>query len=359
MDDEIESMDKSPDSNVEELILRSFQGRLSRFEQERLRAWRASSEENEKTYQELREVWSVTGTASPSLDVAPPDFDSLMEAAEAAEEKKASGSARSAPESAPKGVVPRERSGMGTRAGPRWLRRAAVGLMAAGLVGLGLGIGVLAGGDEQGVFANGEIVTGAGEMTTVTLADGSSIRLGPESRLRLDQERDRRMAWLEGRAFFGVESDADRPFTVFTDQGEAVVLGTRFEVRTEEDEFRVLVVEGEVSVAADSSEVRITEGEMSRRTVGSGLSTERVDDVYQQLGWLGNATVFQATTLDRAIRELERRYGLEFTVADSSLLDMSVTAAFTGQPVEDVVVVICEIVGARCEMEENRVRMER
>ena len=222
---------------------------------------------------------------------------------------------------------------------------------------VGFGIGALNGEEEGPALLSGsEIVTGAGEMTTLTLGDGSSIRLGPQSKLRLSEVEDRRVAWLEGRAFFGIQADSTRPFVVRTAGGDAQVLGTRFEVRTEE-EFRVLVVDGNVAVSAGGAELRLSEGEMSRSVDGNRPSTERVEDVYAHLDWLGNAIVFQATPLERALREIERRHGVLVELRDPALADMTVTATFTGRPVDQVIFVLCEIMNTTCEIEGDTVRI--
>lgn len=349
------------------MIIRSLGGRTTEIEEAQLRNWRASSSENEELYRSLARLWALTALAAPQWEPAAPDVATMVAEAEAARDAErvrpigpspiplvAEGA--EATSDARPSAGREERSSQGSGGWRRW---SAVGIRAAALVGVGIGLGLVADTlrERPDFLAESEVVTGAGEMTTVSLGDGSSIRLGPMSRLRLADRDGQRMAWLEGRAFFGVHADATRPFVVKTSYGEARVFGTRFEVRTEEQEFRVLVVEGSVAVSAGGSEVQLSEFEMSRSTGGNRPSREAVPDVFQQLDWLGNAMVFQATPVDRAFQEIERRYGVEAVIEDPGIADLTVTAAFTGQSVEDVVRVICEIVGARCVLEGDRVRV--
>lgn len=352
---------------MHELIMKSLGGQTTEAEEAQLRRWRASSSENEELYRSLTRLWALTGVAAPEWETAEPPIASLIAKAEAAgevehirlydAERMAPGAEKT---SVTSGTDPK---GEGTERPSRrlstWRRWRALGMRAAVFVGLGIGLGLVGAGLRTGpeFLAASEVVTGVGEMTTVTLGDGSSIRLGPKSRLRLEDEDGQRMAWLDGRAFFGVHADASRPFVVKTSYGEARVFGTRFEVRTEEEEFRVLVVEGSVAVSAGGSEVHLSESEMSRSIGGSPPSREAVSDVFQQLDWLGNALVFQATPVDRAFQEIERRYGVEAVIEDPRISDLSVTAAFTGQSVEDVVRIICETVGAQCVLDGDRVRV--
>ncbi|NIP58718.1 MAG: DUF4974 domain-containing protein [Gemmatimonadetes bacterium] len=336
---------------MDDLIIRSLQGRTTPEEERRLKVWRGREAENDEQYRALRRLWKLVGVAAPEREEDRPDPGAIIARAEAESAHSGAGG-----EAAPPGGEGQEPK---IASGSPWRRRAIGGALAAGLVAVGFGVGALTGEpDAPTLLSETEIVTGAGEMTTLSLGDGSSIRVGPQSRLRLSEEEGRRMAWLEGRAFFGVHADAQRPFTVKTSRGEAEVLGTRFEVRTEE-EFRVLVVDGSVSVSAGGAELQLSEGEMSRSVDGRRPSTERVADVYAHLDWLGNAIVFQATPFERALREIERRYGVEVSLENPALGDMTVTATFTGRPVEQVIFVLCEIVNATCTIDGDRIRVGR
>jgi transmembrane sensor len=268
---------------------------------------------------------------------------------EEGEEKKAMGSPRKGPGRFP-GIRRPERVA-------HLLKVAALGLL---FMPLGFGIGWLACGGLRvaSVVPETEIITGEGEMATIAMQDGGSIRLGSRSRLRLTHEKDARVAWLEGRAFFGISSDPSRPFVVRTEHGEATVLGTRFEVRNEDVEFRVLVVEGSVQVSSGGKNAELQAGEMSRARSGEAPDVWAVDDVYAELGWMGNALVFQSTPLPSAIREIELRYGVTVLLLTPSLADLSITATLSNLQVHDVAMIVCEIVGARCFIDSDTIRME-
>ena len=226
--------------------------------------------------------------------------------------------------------------------------------MAASLAGLAFVLGGDRGEDVAPALLQGEITTGAGELTTVTLADGTGIRIGPSSRLRLRTEGGTVVAELEGRAFFAVRTDSARAFVVKTAAGDAIVRGTRFEVRSEREEFRVLVVEGRVRVATADSSVELGEARLGRLAPDSGLAASRVEDVYAHLAWMGNALVFQNTPLPRALDEIERRLGVDVVLEDAELEDVTVTATFTDQTVDEVILVLCGMLGAECLIDGRR-----
>lgn len=231
-----------------------------------------------------------------------------------------------------------------------------VGAVAAAVAGVGIGLVLvssgLAGPNER--LAYNEVTTGAGERATVTFSDNTAVRLGPGSTLRLLEGGEHPVVWLEGRAFFGVEPDPSRTFTVRTRYGDAIALGTRFEVRTDEKEFRVLVVQGNVRISSSGRSVELGEGLMSRNAQGAPPTTSSVEDVDAQLDWIGQTLVFRATPLSRVISEIEHRYGVTVELESEALSDLTVTASFTDQPVESVLIVVCEIVAAECTAEDGR-----
>ncbi|MCE6988113.1 FecR family protein [Dyadobacter sp. CY323] len=86
---------------------------------------------------------------------------------------------------------------------------------------------------------------------TITLDDGSSIILSPNSTVRYNMESaDRRVVYLDGEAFFNVGRNPDRPFFVFANGLTTRVLGTKFKVSAYPDgmDVKVEVTSGSVRV---------------------------------------------------------------------------------------------------------------
>lgn len=99
------------------------------------------------------------------------------------------------------------------------------------------------------VRLSADAVTGTAETSRMLLADGSIVRLAPDSALAVEiAGGERRVRLLRGTAFFEVHPDPDRPFRVATESLEATVLGTAFEVATADRSTRVAVQEGSVRV---------------------------------------------------------------------------------------------------------------
>jgi len=343
-------------SSFDDVIIRSLQGGATADQEEMLERWRRRDAANEDRFRELSQLWALTGVVAPEEQRDLPEPGFLIKRAETEVEREGASLSPISP-----GRSGESLRGRTASSGSPRRRRAVLGALAAGLVGLGFGLSALVTAHHAppALLSESEIETGAGEMTTISLADGTSIRLGPKSRLELQEDNDKRSARLHGRAFFGVAHDSGRPFIVHTEYGDAEVLGTRFEVRAEDqqDEFRVLVVQGQVSMRVGGEEVKISKGEVSRSIRGGVPRIQKVNDVFAQLDWLGNALVFQDTPVREAVSEIERRYGVDVEIADPSLASMTVTASFTDQSARKVLLILCEILDTECRFTAHRVRV--
>jgi transmembrane sensor len=79
-----------------------------------------------------------------------------------------------------------------------------------------------------------EIVSGKGMRKKITLPDGTLVWLNADSKLSYDSdldEKERRLVYLVGEAFFDVTHRKNRPFIVQTNKISIKVLGTAFNVK--------------------------------------------------------------------------------------------------------------------------------
>lgn len=91
--------------------------------------------------------------------------------------------------------------------------------------------------------------TGTGETRTVTLSDGSTIALAPDSAIGIvSTTSERRVDLLAGDAFFSVAHDPAHPFLVVMGPVRAIDIGTAFEARRDGEGATVAVERGLVRV---------------------------------------------------------------------------------------------------------------
>jgi transmembrane sensor len=204
-----------------------------------------------------------------------------------------------------------------------------------------------------------EIVTGEGELATVRLEDGTVARLAPRSRLRLYAAQHERVVSVEGHAFFAVAKNPTRPFRVRTSEGDLVALGTRFDVRSESKRLRLAVLEGRVALYARGERTEVGTGEGAGVQEGVPISIAKLRDLAAVTRWMRRFLAFQSTSLQTVALEIERVYGRRVVINDPSLARETVTATFTDESLEQVMSVVCTVVGVQCVVTESQVTIGR
>jgi ferric-dicitrate binding protein FerR (iron transport regulator) len=316
---------RKPD--IDELIQRSLRDELTRDESDRLAAWRGQSLANEQRYR--RSVRLLETMRSDA------------------------GSRRPIP--AAHALLSRERT-----SSPRLSRRARVRPLPVWLTAAGIIFATVSGAYELRhraepasradlPLADGVgYSTGASEMATVQLSDGSVVRLAPNSRLRFVQRATTREATLEGRAFFAVAKIPGRAFHVHTRLGDATVLGTQFELATESRELRLVVVSGRVGLAGASNQVEVHGGEVSGVRDGTVAEPTRLANAAKMGDWVGKFLAFQSTPMREVAREIEEAYGVRIVIQDSVIANRTVIGTFTDRDARYVIDMVCSVVNAQC-----------
>ena len=98
-----------------------------------------------------------------------------------------------------------------------------------------------------------EINVPKGQRVNMTLPDGTSVWLSPQSKIKIPNafNRKSRTVELNGEGYFEVTKNAKKPFIVKTQRFNIQVLGTRFNVFAyagKENKFETCLVEGRVLV---------------------------------------------------------------------------------------------------------------
>jgi transmembrane sensor len=97
--------------------------------------------------------------------------------------------------------------------------------------------------------ASNAFETEIGENRSVTLADGSIVSLGGDTRIEVAlSENVRAIELTKGEALFKVAKDAARPFKVRAGDATIIAVGTEFNVERDSDRAIVSVTEGRVVV---------------------------------------------------------------------------------------------------------------
>ncbi len=173
-----------------------------------------------------------------------------------------------------------------------------------------------------------QVSTIAGETKEIMLSDGSLVVLNANSSLQYSESWAAdapRELWLEGEAFFEVDHQPDRPFTVHGASGDVVVLGTTFNHSDRKGRLVVTLVEGSVEfVAAGRENVRLRPNE--QLTIEQGQQVVSAIDLEVATAWRYNRMVFKETPISQIIQQLEQNFDLRITVRDEAVLQRKVSA---------------------------------
>jgi len=155
----------------------------------------------------------------------------------------------------------RSRAPMPQAGSSRWLRFAAVAVVAAAAAAIALFAA------RKTAFERRAQVVEYDKSGAMTLADGSRIRLRDGGRVRLERfdARGVEVTLAEGSAEFDVVHVASRTFVVHAGRVDVVDVGTRFVVTRDASGASVVVEEGRV-------EVRDPSGVLPVRTIATGES---------------------------------------------------------------------------------------
>lgn len=172
------------------------------------------------------------------------------------------------------------RQARSARASRRKLQLASAAASAAAIALLALSLGDLSN------FLRSDYYTGTGETQLVTLEDGSRVELNAQSAIALHfTPSQRRLALLQGEAWFEVAPNPARPFAVDAGGGTVTALGTSFDIALEKGETLVTVTKHRVIVASGGLETVVAEGQQSAFTRGSPARAPAPADVARLTAW--------------------------------------------------------------------------
>ncbi|MDN5201679.1 FecR domain-containing protein [Fulvivirgaceae bacterium BMA10] len=168
-------------------------------------------------------------------------------------------------------------------------------------------------------------IAARGQKLTVTLSDGSMVKLNSESSITFPEsfaDADTRTIQLVGEAFFEVTRDEAKPFKISTDSLITTVLGTSFNVRAypEDVSISVTVATGKVLIQprnpkederSQRSHAILTPGQQGLFNKQSASITKSTVDPDKYLAWRHNLIRFDRIPLSEAVEILERWYDVE------------------------------------------------
>lgn len=195
---------------------------------------------------------------------------------------------------------------------------------------------------EQETIWN-EVSTAYAKNASVELSDGTSVKLGPCSRLIYPDKfsSSERKVFISGDVLFDVAKNPEKKFVAVSDNMDVIVHGTSFHVNSfmdlKNDEVALLSGSVELCMHADGTSVKLVPGEIIRYDKEKGNikrlhfdvnSYERVLDV--------DGFQFVDATLSEIVGTLSRRFKVDISVEDSIAGEKYYASFINGENLDEI-----------------------
>lgn len=202
--------------------------------------------------------------------------------------------------------------------------------------------------------------TSAGEKITISLPDGSKVKLNSSSSLRYpaDFNVSTRTLSLDGEAFFEVTRNKEKPFIVVTGNIETSVLGTSFNVKSLSDSAATIAVtSGNVLVKnrAGNHTIELRKDEMTDVHLKNPVWYKTDLDYDKAIGWKDGTLVFENEGFNEILVRLESWYGVEFEVLGQANPDILINTTYKNDPLDRILEGLSFTYGFSFEIKEKRV----
>lgn len=180
--------------------------------------------------------------------------------------------------------------------------------------------------------------TASGEQRTVSLPDGSTLTLQPQTRLRIAagyNKATRTIVLLDGKATFDV-AHGQQPFVVDMDAASIQDLGTSFTVERSTDSIVVAVSSGKIAF------IRKENGETKIVAAGSALCLYTTVQRHGEIT-MDNASSlrFDNAPLSTVVAALENHFGAKIVVQDTATAQKKLTVHLNGETLTDAIKIVC------------------
>ncbi|WP_284774034.1 FecR domain-containing protein [Agrobacterium sp. lyk4-40-TYG-31] len=177
-----------------------------------------------------------------------------------------------------------------------------------------------------------DYTTATAETRRITLEDGSRVDMSAASAIAVDfSGTERKVRLLSGEAFFDVQPDTSRPFTV--DAGgelNITVVGTAFDVNVTPQVASVQLARGVVDLRSlqTGHSMQLRPGDFVTLDRGNGELSRARTDIDAIATWRDGKLFVQDVAIKTVVAELQRYHPSWIKVASSDLEERHVTGLY-------------------------------
>lgn len=168
-----------------------------------------------------------------------------------------------------------------------------------------------------------------GSISQMILPDNTMVYLNSASKISYTHKRSgkKREVVLDGEAWFHVAENSKKPFIVHTSAYDIKVTGTKFNVKAYRDEKEIVttLVSGSVTISSTENfrmkaEKILQPGQQLIYNRDAKTVTTKSVQTKFYTSWRENKLIFINMSLEDLVILLERKYGVDINVDDSSIL---------------------------------------
>lgn len=287
-----------------EIIIRSLHKTANADELETLNKWLKEDKKNTAFYFQLEEIWSSKETVlNETIEQGWSRLSFEIEN-EKTEEKSQPTKSREL---------------------PLWIRYAAaviIGIAFASTVWLS--IPSLQHSLQQSLITQNTIYNKTG-VQYIQLPDGSEVWMNENSKITFPEifTKNKREVYLEGKAYFSVQKDINKPFYVLTENIDIHVTGTEFFIEPEVDYTLVTLISGKVNLSGkneqgyESHTASLTKGQQATINKSTGAMLISEVDTHYYSAWKDGIYRFDNETLEVIAEMLAKHFDYEILIAPS------------------------------------------
>lgn len=205
--------------------------------------------------------------------------------------------------------------------------------------------------------------TASGEKLQLTLPDGTIAWLNSASDLTFpaDFGEHQRVVYLSGEAFFEVEKDPLRPFSVHAKGTVTTALGTSFNINTKSSsQVNISLLTGKVKVEASAVP------EVFFLDAGQNLQYEeeknnvaiKAFNVRNVMAWKDGRLIFKETSLLETMKKLEEWYGVTIHLENAKGVHWKYSGEYQDQTLDNVLNSMAFVQEFRYKIEGNKVEIK-
>jgi len=194
-----------------------------------------------------------------------------------------------------------------------------------------------------------EIFATFGTRSAIKLSDGSSLWLNSGSSLKYPEKflSDNRKVFLNGEAYFEVESNPQKPFIVETSSLSVRATGTKFNVSgyNSDKETDVTLVSGKVDVITtddynNQKSSGLIENQHLSFNKSEGTSLITTGDVNKYVSWKDGKLIFRDEPLSYVVKKLGQIFNVDIELRGEELQTYTFRATFQDESLEEILKLI-------------------